>query len=69
MDDLFGFPEWPYFIGRFSSGPVWIEHIIKKLNDNNVGQSFDLCNYAQGGAGALTDAYNPFKLSRQVVVI
>jgi len=40
-----GQPPEPYFEGRYSDGPVWVEHLIKNLEIK--GQ---LLNYAHGGA-------------------
>jgi thermolabile hemolysin len=37
------FPPPPYFEGRFSNGPVWVEYLSKKLGLASV-------NYAAGGA-------------------
>ncbi|CAB4419331.1 unnamed protein product [Rhizophagus irregularis] len=37
------FPPPPYFEGRFTNGPVWVEYLSKKLGLNSV-------NYAAGGA-------------------
>ncbi|GES97937.1 SGNH/GDSL hydrolase family protein [Rhizophagus clarus] len=40
------FPPTPYFEGRFSNGPVWIEYLSKKLDIKPENYE----NYATGGA-------------------
>ncbi|ORY38668.1 hypothetical protein BCR33DRAFT_832174 [Rhizoclosmatium globosum] len=48
-----GTPPAPYWQGRFSNGPVWVEQLAKTLNNAN------LHNYAVAGAVAnVTDAYH-----------
>ena len=42
-------PSPPYFAGRFSNGPVWIEHLIASYFPENP--SAHLLDYAFGGAG------------------
>lgn len=39
----------PYFEGRFSNGPVWVEHVAAKYFPKNT--SAHLINYAFGGSG------------------
>jgi len=41
----------PYFAGRFSNGPVWIELLIESYFPNDPSPSPHLLNYAYGGAG------------------
>lgn len=43
----------PYFEGRFSNGPVWIEHLAKHYFPNNPHAH--VLNYAFGGAGVSMD--------------
>lgn len=43
----------PYFEGRFSNGPVWIEHLIQDYYPKN--SKAHLLDYAFGGAGVLED--------------
>lgn len=57
--------QWPYFIGRFSNGPVWIENIAQILSEQQK-IPIDLYNYAEGGSGTGFVAFNPFSLSKQV---
>lgn len=42
-------PSPPYFEGRFSNGPLWIEHLIQSYFPENP--SMHLQDYAYGGAG------------------
>ncbi|MCW8399723.1 SGNH/GDSL hydrolase family protein [Legionella sp. PATHC038] len=42
-------PSPPYYDGRFSNGPVWIEHVIASYFPKNA--SAHLLDYAYGGAG------------------
>ncbi|AWN73289.1 GDSL family lysophospholipase PlaA [Legionella anisa] len=42
-------PSPPYFEGRFSNGPVWIEHLIASYFPENPNEH--LLDYAYGGAG------------------
>ncbi|STY28380.1 lysophospholipase A [Legionella wadsworthii] len=42
-------PSPPYFEGRFSNGPLWIEHLINSYFPENP--SAHLLDYAYGGAG------------------
>jgi len=42
-------PSPPYFEGRFSNGPVWIEHLMASYFPGNT--SSHLFDYAYGGAG------------------
>src|SRR5437588_8056906 len=46
---LTGFPPAPYYMGRFSNGPVWVEDLAQYLD-------VPLDDYAFGGAN--TDATN-----------
>lgn len=41
----------PYFNGRFSNGPVWIEQLYDSYKENN--QLDDFLDFAVGGAGAI----------------
>ncbi len=43
----------PYFNGRFSNGPVWVEHLIRYYYPMNAKDH--LLDYAFGGAGVLED--------------
>ena len=55
----------PYYAGRFSDGPVWIEYLSKKLSSKD---SF-LQDYALGGAGVTAedeDIEGLFTLANQV---
>lgn len=42
-------PSPPYYKGRFTNGPVWIEHLITSYFPDNPGAH--LFDYAYGGAG------------------
>lgn len=39
----------PYYVGRFSNGPVWVEHLAASYFPNDPSKH--LLNYAFGGAG------------------
>lgn len=56
-------PNEPYYNGRFSNGPVWVEEVAKNLN-------VPLIDYAYGGSWAesFRDSYQviPFDLNSQV---
>ena len=56
----------PYFEGRFSNGPVWIENVVKHYYPNRLSQS--LLNYAFGGSGVSVDDDDDvlFTLQREV---
>ncbi len=43
----------PYFEGRFTNGPVWIEHVVNHYYPNNAKDH--LLNYAFGGSGVGED--------------
>jgi phospholipase/lecithinase/hemolysin len=43
----------PYFNGRFSNGPVWVEHLIASYFPNDPASH--LSDYAIGGAGVLEE--------------
>lgn len=55
----------PYFDGRFSNGPVWIEHLAASYFNNPAAH---LQNYAYGGAGVseLPEDEELFTLKREV---
>lgn len=57
--------QWPYFMGRFSNGFVWIENIAHKLTEQQK-MPVDLYNYAEGGSGTGFVSFNPFSLDKQV---
>lgn len=62
-----GLPKTPYFAGRFSNGPVWIEHVKDVLNTFEPNtKPFELYDYAEGGSGASTLGYDPIDLKKQV---
>lgn len=62
-----GLPKEPYFAGRFSNGPVWIEHVKDRLNSfEPETKPFELYDYAEGGSGAATLGYDPIDLEKQV---
>lgn len=56
----------PYFDGRFSNGPVWIEHLIASYFPENP--SAHLLDYAFGGAGVSEEEGDDvlFTLRREV---
>lgn len=57
----------PYFDGRFSNGPVWIEYLISTYFPNNP--ETHLLDYAFGGAGVSVDVEDDevfFTLRRQM---
>ncbi|MCL9685086.1 GDSL family lysophospholipase PlaA [Legionella maioricensis] len=56
----------PYFEGRFSNGPVWIEHLVASYFPENP--SAHLLDYAFGGAGVSEEEGDDvlFTLKRQV---
>lgn len=55
----------PYFEGRFTNGPVWIELLLKKLYANDYDNHF--LDYAYGGANVGTEGhYMDFSLQNQV---
>ena len=43
----------PYFEGRFTNGPVWIEDLIESYYPTNSNDH--LLDYAYGGAGVLEE--------------
>ena len=57
--------RWPYFIGRFSNGPIWIEDIANSLTEQQK-IPIDLYDFAQGGSGTGFKAFNSFSLNKQV---
>lgn len=57
--DILSYPKWPYFMGRFSNGPIWVEYMAQKFIQEEQTQ-FDLYNYAIGGGGVTNPSYNPF---------
>jgi phospholipase/lecithinase/hemolysin len=57
----------PYFEGRFTNGPVWIEHLISSYFPNNPAQH--LLDFAVGGAGVSVNVEDDeifFTLRRQL---
>ena len=55
----------PYFEGRFTNGPVWIEDLIQTYYPNNSKEH--LADYAFGGAGVLEDGDDElFTLDREM---
>ncbi|NBX85191.1 MAG: lysophospholipase [Gammaproteobacteria bacterium] len=57
----------PYFQGRFTNGPVWIELLMEKLYPSNGADR--LKDYAFGGAGISLDESNEdtsFSLQQQI---
>lgn len=57
----------PYFEGRFTNGPVWIEDLVRSYYPNNSNQH--LLDYAFGGAGILEeqdDDSELFTLNREM---
>ena len=54
----------PYFDGRFSNGPVWVERfVMEKFHEKSKEHLFD---YAVGGAGVSDDSSALFSLHNQV---
>ena len=51
----------PYFKGRFSNGPVWIEQLRDSYHLNAKLKKFS--DYAVGGAGAVVFSKQPFPFS------
>jgi phospholipase/lecithinase/hemolysin len=47
-------PSPPYFQGRYSNGPVWVEHLGSKLGLNNTKN----INFACGGATTISGSLN-----------
>ncbi|BAY26939.1 GDSL family lipase [Calothrix sp. NIES-2100] len=47
-------PSPPYFQGRYSNGPVWVEHLSSKLGLNNTKNN----NFAYGGATSISGSVN-----------
>jgi hypothetical protein len=55
----------PYYEGRFTNGPVWIELLVKKLYPENSETHF--LDYAYGGANVgIEDAFTDFSLQNQI---
>ncbi len=56
----------PYYQGRFSNGPVWIEHLFKSYYPATNEEGFQ--NYAAGGAGAVLsyEETMPFTLTAEL---
>lgn len=59
-------PSPPYYEGRFSNGPVWVEHLIASYFPKSA--SAHLFDYAVGGAGVSNDDDDDvlFTLKKQV---
>lgn len=54
-------PSYPYWEGRFSNGPVWVEHLAEGLGLNrSVPYHLGGLNYAFGGAESDFDLPLPF---------
>ncbi|KTD15264.1 GDSL family lysophospholipase PlaA [Legionella hackeliae] len=55
----------PYYKGRFTNGPVWVEHLASSYFPNPAGHFFD---YAFGGAGISEDAEDDvlFTLKKEI---
>lgn len=55
----------PYFEGRFTNGPVWIEVLLQKMYPNDYTEH--LLDYAYGGANVTVHAQdNKFSLENQL---
>lgn len=57
----------PYFDGRFSDGPIWVEQLAKSYFHNDA--ALHLQDYAFGGAGVLSDLNDDeelFTLKREI---
>lgn len=55
----------PYYEGRFTNGPVWVELLVKKLYPNNTETHF--LDYAYGGANVGTkEVFTDFSLQNQI---
>jgi len=54
----------PYYQGRFSNGPVWIELLMKQLYPINA--QAHLSDYAFGGSGISADENDNFSLNNQI---
>lgn len=62
-----GLPKTPYFVGRFSNGPIWIEQVKDALNQlEPQTKPFELYDYAEGGSGVATYGYDPVHLKQQI---
>ena len=46
-----GLPPPPYFPGRFSNGPIWIDELAQKLNLDSPTPSFQVANGATSTSG------------------
>lgn len=60
-------PSPPYYKGRFTNGPVWIEHLVASYFPKDPGAH--LFDYAYGGAGVSEEAGDEdvlFTLKREV---
>ncbi|KAJ3156750.1 hypothetical protein HDU86_003516 [Geranomyces michiganensis] len=47
-----GYPAAPYFDGRYSNGPTWVEHLANATVGNNNNNTSGFVNMAYGGAYA-----------------
>ncbi|MDZ8087509.1 MAG: SGNH/GDSL hydrolase family protein [Nostoc sp. DedQUE12b] len=47
-------PSPPYFQGRYSNGPIWVEHLSTKLGLNNT----KIINFAYGGSTTISGNFN-----------
>lgn len=57
----------PYYQGRFSNGPVWVERLVQGYYGQNADAHLE--DYAYGGAGILEDDEDPgamYTLKREV---
>jgi phospholipase/lecithinase/hemolysin len=50
-----GYPPAPYYMGRFSDGPIWLDHVAGFLHVPLTPSSLNGTDYAFGGAWATAD--------------
>jgi phospholipase/lecithinase/hemolysin len=58
-------PAAPYYNGRFSNGPIWID-ALPKLYTAKTSKTLRVLNYAFGGAGVLTMKDASFLLNQEI---
>ena len=58
-------PAAPYYKGRFSTGPIWID-TLRTLLIAKTTKPLSLLNYAFGGAGVLKMKNASFRLSQEI---
>ncbi len=58
-------PAAPYYKGRFSNGPIWID-TLRALLIAKTSKPLPLLNYAFGGAGVLKMKDASFRLSQEI---